>query len=126
MRGSSGIPSINLFLSKVKHDGETDCWIWQATKNRSGYGQFKFRRVLMQAHRVAYFVFRGHIPAGKFALHKCDVKLCVNPSHLYLGGRKENMRDAIERGQWKPRNTKRDLKGHYLPELAMESEQHAK
>jgi len=32
-------------------------------------------------------------------IHNCDIKACVNIDHLYLGTRKDNARDAIERGQ---------------------------
>lgn len=34
------------------------------------------------------------------ALHHCDVKLCVNPDHLYWGTYADNKRDAVERGLW--------------------------
>jgi len=30
-------------------------------------------------------------------LHKCDVARCVNPAHLYLGTREDNIKDAIDR-----------------------------
>jgi hypothetical protein len=44
--------------------------------------------------------------SGFEACHHCDVKLCVQPEHLYEGTRSENVRDAIERGLWTPSRPK--------------------
>jgi hypothetical protein len=41
-------------------------------------------------------IFRGSL-RGLQVLHKCDVKECVNPHHLYLGTRDMNIQDAFAR-----------------------------
>jgi hypothetical protein len=51
------------------------------------------------AHRVAFTIVYGQIPAGMFVLHSCNNKLCVNVEHLRLGTHKENM-DDIARGKY--------------------------
>jgi hypothetical protein len=69
------------------------CWVWQRCAS-SGYGQYRGRRV----HRYSYELANGPILDGLHVCHACDNKLCVNPSHLWLGTHQDNMRDAVEKG----------------------------
>jgi hypothetical protein len=54
---------------------------------------------MVQAHRVAYQLANGAIPAGKHVLHMCDNPICCNPAHLYLGTNADNVRDRVERSR---------------------------
>ena len=61
------------------------CWIWTATKTKSdghGYGIFRTPASGNVAHRAAYVMLVGAVPAGLEADHLCREKLCVNPYHL--------------------------------------------
>jgi hypothetical protein len=50
--------------------------------------------VRRHAHRVALAVALGRpLRPGMFACHKCDVKECVRPSHLYEGTQSDNELD---------------------------------
>lgn len=80
----------------------TGCWEWQGHKNKNGYGTIHYASKNQLAHRVSFIVFNLKIPKGALVLHKCDNKPCINPKHLYHGDKKDNMRDALERGQYKP------------------------
>lgn len=47
--------------------------------------------------RAAFILYRGGIPPGLHILHKCDVRECVNPDHLYAGTNRQNMDDRNRR-----------------------------
>lgn len=86
------------FWSKVlKSPG---CWEWIAAKQHSGYGKFYCKKRLRLAHRVAYeMVHHVTLPRSAAVLHKCDVRSCVRPNHLFLGTQKMNMADASQKGR---------------------------
>ena len=75
------------------------CWYWTLTRFRLGYGSVSYQGKIQSAHRVAYKLVHGEIPAGMDVLHSCDNRACVNPEHLSLGDHKKNMRDKMERGR---------------------------
>lgn len=81
------------FLLRCKLDA-SGCWLWTGATTGPGYG----KTTGVDAHRAAYTIFKGAIPKGKYVLHRCDIKLCVNPDHLWAGTQKENVLDAKAKG----------------------------
>ena len=70
--------------SKYAED-ENGCWIWNAARDRHGYGHIKVGGRLgrlLRAHRVAYELLVGPIPEGLQLDHLCRVRSCINPAHL--------------------------------------------
>jgi len=86
------------FWNKVQR---TDtCWLWTASTQNRGYGQFCIRHgIIVLAHRFSYELHRGAIPVNLCVLHRCDCKRCVNPEHLFLGTEADNTRDMILKGR---------------------------
>jgi hypothetical protein len=77
------------------------CWLWLGGVNRLGYGVVPKRAKSKgtTAHRAAYLMAHGSIPEGMDILHRCDVRCCVNPDHLFAGTHHDNMRDMMAKGR---------------------------
>jgi len=92
------------FLDKVMVIAglEDACHLWTAQLDKNSYGQFAMTpKSKWQAHRAAYHLFVGPIPAGKIVMHTCDRPRCVNPDHLRVGTQKDNMADKMSKGRWR-------------------------
>lgn len=87
------------FMRKVQIGRDGDCWRWIGAFVPNGYGYFSLNRRVMHAHRAAFMLFRGPIPAGLNICHQCDNQWCVNPEHLWPGTQKENIADCIAKGR---------------------------
>jgi hypothetical protein len=77
------------FWPKVDKSGE--CWEWKAGRTAVGYGQICINNKMVLAHRVSYSMVHGPIPKGYDIDHICINRGCVNPAHLRLATRKQNM-----------------------------------
>lgn len=87
------------FWKKVDVRGENECWMWNAGRDRGGYGKFGVDGKTQKAHRVSFFLANGYIEADKVAMHLCDNPGCVNPAHLKLGTHTENIADRDTKGR---------------------------
>lgn len=88
------------FYEKISIGSGDDCWLWTASLNRpNGYGNIVWKGKRWKTHRLAWVLEFGDIPEGLEVCHKCDVKRCVRPSHLFLGTHADNMADMVRKGK---------------------------
>jgi hypothetical protein len=97
------------FADKVNMPAEgreaLDCWIWTGAKHskEQGYGKFRLKIngewKTVNAHKAAYLLFKGPVPAGKVVAHQCNNERCVNPLHLEPETQSENMKFCVKSGR---------------------------
>jgi hypothetical protein len=96
------IERTNRFEKKFIPELNSGCWIWTGGRVPDGYGSFYWGQDgihSLKAHRAAWTIYCGPIPADKQVLHTCDNRACVNPDHLYLGDNDMNVADRVRRGR---------------------------
>ena len=94
-------------MRHTKYDETSGCLEWVGSK-RNGYGRMIIgsrtdgTRKSVSTHRISYELTYGEIPIGMEVCHKCDNPSCVNPSHLFLGTRQDNIDDRERKGRNNP------------------------
>lgn len=76
-----------------------ECSDWTGSGVR--YGVVKIYGRTSTASRLSWIIHNGPIPEGLDVCHKCDRPICVNPDHLFLGTKSQNIQDSIAKGRFK-------------------------
>ena len=73
------------------------CRIWTRATNY-GYGVIRIGSKTIRTHRFAWFLKHGYYPKlPNMLCHKCDVRVCCNTKHMYVGTAKDNVDDMWKR-----------------------------
>ena len=98
MKGREPNTMLN-FWGNIDVKSREECWNWQGSTTKDGYGMFTMYYKTYLTHRLAWKNRNGDIPKGLFVLHKCDNPKCCNPEHLFLGTQKDNMKNKSDKGR---------------------------
>lgn len=85
---------ISFWQFVIKSD---DCWLWNGSISKSGYGYIGMNNKDIGAHVVAYQLQYDNYDPKLFVLHRCDNPLCVKGSHLFQGTQCTNMNDMYNK-----------------------------
>lgn len=89
------------FFARIRKE-PSGCWIWTGALAVNGYGMMSDgHKKRYRAHRWSYETFVEPVESweGFDCCHRCDVRSCVNPEHLFKGTRSENMKDSGDKGR---------------------------
>lgn len=92
----NGTPEERLMKKTRKTD---TCWLWEGLILNNGYGSICIGGKQVSTHRLSYSIFNGEITNNLCVLHKCDIRNCINPEHLFLGTKSENNTDCAKKGR---------------------------
>lgn len=100
--GPSPVPWQQRIWRFISPEPNSGCWLWEGAQNNVGYGKIGLggaREGTALVHRLMWEHSNGAVPEGMFVLHRCDVRACCNPDHLFLGTALDNMRDMHAKGR---------------------------
>jgi len=92
------------YWTMTEVDDSTGCRLWTGSRvnkpdGTKTYGKIEIDGKFVYAHRMAWALYRGFIPAGMCICHKCDNPQCCNIDHLFMGTKKENSQDSVRKGR---------------------------
>lgn len=90
-------------LGFVLDNKPSPCHIWtgpdSGTGRGGGYGRMSLNSQTVAVHLVVYTHYFGYIPGKKQVDHKCNQRLCCNPTHLQLTTHLQNQRLRVKRAK---------------------------
>jgi hypothetical protein len=81
---------------------ENGCWICTShasDKSRGGYPRVSRHKRMVSVGRYMYEQKYGEVQDHLDICHECDNPMCINPEHLFLGTKTDNMQDMMRKGR---------------------------
>jgi hypothetical protein len=96
----------------------TPCWLYTGALGHNGYGIIYINGIRnLRVHVEAAKLWLPNYNPNKWVLHKCDIRKCFNPEHLFQGNQFDNMRDCVEKRRHKNSSKTHCIRGHeFTPE----------
>jgi len=104
--------------AKYIPEPNSGCHLWIGALDVGGYGVIATgtktpagSKLTIAAHRASFLLHNGpsSLDGGYFACHRCDLRCCVNPDHLFKGDGFDNMQDAASKGRLRTSLTSDDV-----------------
>jgi hypothetical protein len=87
------------FWRNLEKRGPDECWLWRGGTTAKERGIVIWKGKMLSPSRISWEVNKNDPPGRLFVLHKCDVGLCCNPGHLFLGTHNTNMEDMANKAR---------------------------
>lgn len=78
------------------------CRLWFGLLNEKGYGRVNINGRMIKVHRLRWELDHGPIPFDVNICHRCDVRCCIEPLHLFAGLQADNVADMMAKGRHVP------------------------
>lgn len=80
------------FKADVTKVVDSDCWHYWGPCSHNGNPRFTVGGRNYCARTIAYYLFVGVTPPGRFVVTTCKMRCCMNPEHLMAVSGGENRR----------------------------------